>query len=282
MGEHTVGELVACLRHLGLAPGDAVLVHGSLRGVGRVAGGGAGVLEALRRAVGASARASRADTHGTVVVPAFTPGNSDSSAAFRTATAGMTPARVAAYRAAMPAFDPDRTPAHPGMGALSELVRNAPDGRRSAHPQTSFAAVGRLADAVTLGHDPTCHLGERSPLRRLYDLGGAHVLLLGTGFPVFSAFHLAEYRVPDPPSRIYRCVVPGPNGGPVWWSYTDVVLDDSDFGALGAAYAAACPPRAGRVGAADALLVPLVPAVDFAVGWLAAHRSGSSRPPGAK
>ncbi|MFH9339679.1 AAC(3) family N-acetyltransferase, partial [Streptomyces globisporus] len=122
----------AALTALGVRPGDVLLVHASLRSLGAVAGGARGVLDAVRRAVGPA---------GTVVVPAFTPENSDTSPHYRERVRGLDAGAVDAVRAAMPAYDPALTPA-PSMGALAETVRTTAGAERSAHPQTSFAALG--------------------------------------------------------------------------------------------------------------------------------------------
>ncbi|MFJ9623039.1 aminoglycoside N(3)-acetyltransferase [Streptomyces sp. NPDC101181] len=255
------------LTALGVRPGEVLLVHASLRAVGPVRGGAHGVLDAVRRAVGPT---------GTVVVPAFTPENSDTSPHYRERVRGLDAAARAAVRAAMPPFDPALTPA-PSTGALAEAVRTAPGARRSTHPQTSFAALGPGAGALLAGHRADCHLGEESPLARLYE-ADARILLLGTGYATCTAFHLGEYRMPRPPRRAYRCVV-APRGVRQWWEYEDVALDDGDFAALGAAFEAAAAEeevRTARLGAATCRLVGLRSAVDFATGWLTEHR----RPPG--
>ncbi|WTW94309.1 AAC(3) family N-acetyltransferase [Streptomycetaceae bacterium NBC_01309] len=262
---HDVARITDQLRALGLAEGDTVLVHSSLRRVGAVEGGAEGVLDALRRGVG--------HEQGTVVVPAFTPETADTSDVYRKATAGMTAGEVAAYRAAMPAFDAATTPASPEVGVLAEVVRRSPGSRRSAHPMASFAALGRRAAETTRHHDPTCQFGERSPLARLHATPQAKILLLGTGFSAATAFHLAAYRTPGARQRIYRCVVPGPDGHAVWWSHSDLVLDDRDFAEIGADYCAAAAtssetPRSGTVGSGPATVVPLAAAVDFAAAWL--------------
>lgn len=250
------------LRALGVRAGAVVLVHASLRRVGAAP---EVVLGALLDVLG---------PEGTLVVPAFTAGNSDTSPAYRERVRGMTERQVAAQRDDMPPFEADRTPSQ-GMGRLAEAVRCHGEAVRSAHPQTSFAAVGARARELMAGHDEECHLGERSPLARLYG-AGAQVLLLGVGYEVCSAFHLAEYRVEEPPHREYSCVVRRA-GERRWISYKDVALDDGDFGALGAAFQADGdtrhePVRQGPVGAAHARLFPLAGAVDFATGWLARNR----------
>ncbi|MFF2731181.1 aminoglycoside N(3)-acetyltransferase [Streptomyces sp. NPDC058008] len=258
------GERAAVqLRELGVRRGGVLLVHASMRAVG---GGTGDMVHALLRALG---------PEGTLVVPAFTPENSDTSRAYLDRVRGLGARDRAAVRAAMPAFDPAVSPA-PTAGVLAETVRLAPGALRSGHPQTSFAALGPAAGRLLAGHRRDCHLGEESPLARLYE-AGAQVLLLGTGFGSCTAFHLAEYRRPDPPRRRYRCVV-GSEDGPRWWEYEDIALDDGDFSPLGDDFVRTRPGAvaAGRVGAAHSRLFPLRTAVDFAVGWFEDHRPGGA------
>ncbi|MFI1226394.1 MULTISPECIES: aminoglycoside N(3)-acetyltransferase [unclassified Streptomyces] len=253
----------AALTALGVRPGEVLLVHASLRSVGPVADGARGVLGALRRAVGPA---------GTVVVPSFTPENSDTSPHFRERVRDLDAGAVDAVRASMEPYDPALTPA-PSMGALAESVRTAAGAGRSAHPQTSFAALGPGAARLLAGHRADCHLGEDSPLARLYE-ADARILLLGTDWATCTAFHLGEYRMPGPPRRSYRCVVAA-RGVRRWWEYEDVALDDGDFAALGAAFESAAAEgdvRRGSLGAADCRLVRMRAAVDFATGWLTEHR----------
>ncbi|MGW0792476.1 aminoglycoside N(3)-acetyltransferase [Streptomyces sp. NPDC002911] len=255
-GERAAAQLYA----LGVRQGGVVLVHASMRSVG---GDAESMAAALRRALGPA---------GTLVVPAFTPENSDTSRSYLDRVRGLSAEARAAVRAAMPAFDPAVSPA-PTMGALAETVRRAPGALRSAHPQTSFAALGPAAGKLLAGHHQDCHLGEDSPLARLYE-ADAQVLLLGTGFGSCTAFHLAEYRRPAPPRRLYRCVVALEGGGGRWWEYEDITLDDSDFAALGndMVRARAEAVGTGSVGAARSHLFPLRAAVDFAVDWLGDRR----------
>lgn len=258
------GERAAVqLSELGVARGGTLLVHASMRAVGAVEGGTGTLVGALRQALGPD---------GTLVVPAFTPENSDTSPAFRRSVQGLDEEARAAVRAAMPPFDRATTPA-PSVGRLAEAVRLAPGAARSGHPQTSFAALGPAADALTARHGADCHFGEDSPLAALYERD-AQILLLGTEFDTCTAFHLAEYRVARPPRRRYRCVVTT-GGRRGWWEYEDVDLDDSDFGALGRDFEESDRTgavRTGLVGAARSRLVRLTAAVDFAAGWFAEHR----------
>ncbi|WP_326696363.1 AAC(3) family N-acetyltransferase [Streptomyces sp. NBC_01754] len=256
---------VAQLSELGVERGGVLLVHASLRAAGV---GPEAMAEALREALGPD---------GTLVVPAFTMENSDTSRHYLDRVRGLDEAARAAVRAAMPPFDRARSPAL-AMGRLAETVRLTPGALRSDHPQTSFAAIGPAAGTLLAGHRPDCHLGEASPLARLYE-ADARILLLGTGYESCTAFHLAEYRLPSPPLRHYRCVV-ARAGRRQWWEYEDVELDDGDFAALGQDLERADVSgavRGGRVASAPGRLLRLRTAVDFATVWLRRHRLPVSR-----
>lgn len=250
------------LRRLGLAAGDLVLVHSSLSRLGFVVGGAVTVVRALLDVLG---------PEGTLVVPSFTADNSDPSRWALTRGHGVPQEWWPLLRDSLPAFDPAVTPAT-GVGVVAEAVRTWPGALRSTHPQTSFAAIGASASDVVGRHERTCHLGPESPLGLLAKLGG-RVLLLGVGFERCTAFHLAEYLVPDPPQRDYECVV-ADGGQRRWFRYRDVLLDDRDFGRLGADLEATSTGIVHRGGVGDGvgLLLGLGQAVDFGREWLTAHR----------
>jgi len=265
-GEPARERLAADLRSLGLRPGQDLLIHCSLRQVGPVDSGAATLLGAIQDVAGPAA---------TLVVPAQTAWNSLTSRAFRAATAGLDPDGYARYVAAMPGFDPANTPSA-GMGAFAEYVRTRPEARRSTHPQSSFAALGPSAAAAMAVHDLDCHLGERSPLRWLYDAGAA-ILLIGVGYSACTGFHLAEYRLSHVvPTMEYHCFsVSG--GTRTAHQFADINMDDSDFELIGAALDSASwpdpiAPRHGHVGMAASTLLPMSTAVDFARSWMEEHR----------
>jgi aminoglycoside 3-N-acetyltransferase len=253
----TCQELAADLAALGVRPGRDLLVHASMRRLGPITGGAAATLLALRAASG---------PHATLVAPTQTAGNSLSSRAFLRAIAGLDQAGRAAYIAAMPGFDRSTTPSA-AMGALAEHLRTRPGAIRSAHPQTSFAALGPRAAECTAGHLLDCHLGERSPLGWLYRADAA-VLLLGVGYAACTAFHLAEYRLPGPAQQqVYRCFTATEGERRKEQAFTDIVLDDSDFEEIGAEMDREPFMRASRVGRASCRLFPVRDAVDFALDW---------------
>ncbi|MFE4859543.1 aminoglycoside N(3)-acetyltransferase [Streptomyces sp. NPDC056670] len=254
-GKHTVGDLGGQLRALGVREGGILLVHASLRDTGLRS---AVLLDALRTVLG---------PEGTLVVPAFTPENSDTSPA-HLALVRDAPDPVA-FRAAMPPFDPDHTPS-PGTGRLAERVRTTGGAVRSDHPQTSFAALGARAAELMKGHALDCHFGPESPLAKLV-AADAQVLLVNVGFAVCSAFHHAEYLVPAAPTRSYRAVIRDEAGTAMWFEYQDAALDDSDFARIGADFPAAHVCH-GPLGRRTARLFPIGVAVEHAVAWMVRHR----------
>jgi aminoglycoside 3-N-acetyltransferase len=249
---------------LGLHEGMVLLVHCSLRGIGVVDGGADAVRDALLEALGEA---------GTLVVPTQTRSKSTSSREVRQSVRRLSPRKRERFLDTVPGFDPARTPSE-GMGALAESVRTHPRAARSAHPTTSFAAIGRQAAELTASHPYDSVLGERSPLGWMHR-AGAHVLLLGVGFDKCTAFHLGE-DTSVAPERSYWFKV-----GESWTNVRGARnYDDSDFGALGDLFRSVHSDylRTGFVGAAAGTLFPLALAADFAAKRLPGLRDPASLP----
>ncbi|KQV24132.1 MULTISPECIES: aminoglycoside N(3)-acetyltransferase [unclassified Kitasatospora] len=249
-----IDELERDLRSLGITPGETLLVQSSLRAVGPIEGGPATLLAALRHVLG---------PEGTVVAYTATPENSNTSRLSLAPTDGMTDQQKQAYWDSRPPFDPDTTPTSRILGHFSEVLRQTPGARRSHHPQTSFAAIGRRAAELTDAHPLESHLGESSPIGRLY-AARARALLIGVPVWCCTALHLAEYRQPDPPIQTYSCVLP--NGR--WQSFDAVHLRDEHFEPMTGVLSEMPSLHRGRLGAADCFVMDIADGVDVADKFL--------------
>ncbi len=184
---HTPRDLAADLARLGVRPGQAIMVHASLRAIGEVAGGARGVIEALDLAVG---------PYGGVMM--VLGAQDDWSWVNRRAEAD----RPALLADAEP-FDAMTTPPDPDVGYLAEAFRTHPGTLVTDHPEGRFAARGGLAAALLKDPPWDDYYGPGSPLEHLCELDGA-VLRLGADPDTVTLLHYAEYLAPVPDKR---CVV---------------------------------------------------------------------------
>ncbi len=256
----TRDRLVQDLRGLGVRSGSTLLVHCSLSSLGSVPGGEQTVALALRDVLGAA---------GNVVVPTQSWQLCDPSYLQLEPEASWE-----TVRQSLPAYDPDWTPTRT-MGLLADAIRTHPAAVRSSHPHRSFAAWGPNAEGLVANHELEDPVGEGSPLAALY-AADAEILLLGVGYDKCTALHLAEARSGLPSARVS-------NGAPVlvqgqrrWIEFTEPVVDDSDFEAVGLAFANEMSHVVtGTVGEATARLMRMRALVDFARGWMRQHRAAS-------
>lgn len=171
MGEpFGVQEIATQLEALGVRPGGVLLVHTSFRQVRPVVGGPAGLIDALRKAVGPG---------GTLVMPTMTDGES--------------------------VFDPRSTPTE-SMGITAETFWRQEGVMRSTHPGGSFAAAGPLAERICAPQPLAPPHGVESPPGRVRDLDG-QVLLLGVTHGESTMLHVAEDIAKVPYSVEHPCVV---------------------------------------------------------------------------
>lgn len=258
----TIDALVADLRALGVADGDTVMVHASLRALGPVEQGAAGVVEALGRAVG---------PEGTVLMVL---GAADAWAWVNDRPVSERPGLLAD---AVP-FDAAVTPAEADVGVLAEVLRTTPGTLVSDHPEGRFAARGRRAAELTVDVPWDDYYGPGSPLQRLVD-GGGSVLRLGADPDTVTLTHYAEALVDLPEKvRVRRARRVVGRDEVVWvetWDDSDGIADwdgEGDyFPPLLADYLATGRARVGPVGAAAAELLDAADYVAFAVDWLARH-----------
>lgn len=150
----TKEDIKTGLRELGLAAGDTIVVHSSLKSFGEVEGGADAVVDAILEVIG---------NQGTLAVPTFNfePG----------------------------VFDHENTPSI--VGKITETVRARPNAIRSNHPTHSVTAIGRLAEAITEDHEKVNPFGRGSALHKALQIG-AKILQLGVTHTSNSTIHVAE------------------------------------------------------------------------------------------
>lgn len=226
------------LSRVGLARGDAVFFHSSLKSLGRVLGDADAVVDAFLDVVG---------PEGLVIVPTFS-------------------WTFAHGELARHAFDPRETPSRVGM--ITDTLWRRPNAFRSAHPTHSIAAIGKRAEELVAGHDKTSTFGRDGPYRRYVDWG-AKVLFLGVTMRTNTTLHAIEDWLEMPYLQVEKAVVKGPDGNPRIVEVTRSPSGDRDFYRNGSKVERLLEGtqiiRRGKVGAADALWMPSQEMVDVVV-----------------
>jgi len=252
-------QLMGDLRTMGIETGDVVMVHCRMSALGWIPGGEQTVCEAIREVVGAA---------GTIVMPSQSWQLCDP--AFLN-DPELPEASWDQIRGSLPAFDKAVTPTRT-MGAVAELFRTLPGTLRSDHPHRSVSASGPHAAGIVAHHALSSPMGQTSPFGALYDLS-AKILLLGVGYDKCTAIHLAEDRGDYPGKlKVNNGAVVMVDGTRAWASWRELAVSAEDFQAVGAEFAATGLDRVGRVGNAEARVVPIRELVDFATEWFTTHR----------
>ena len=256
----TAAELTHDLARLGIAWGDAVMIHAACRSIGPVLGGPDAVIGALSDAVGPA---------GTLMAYL------DWEAAWEDLV-GKDGRTLPEWRPHVLPFDPARTRAARQNGAFPELLRTTPGTRRSGNPGASVTALGAKAEWLTADHPLDYGYGPGTPLARLVEAKGK-VLMLGAPLDTMTLLHHAEHLARLPGKRVIRVEVPfATPQGTVWrmieefdTSHPCVAgLPENFIERIVTDYLATGAGRQGKVGAADSVLVEAADIVPFAVAWM--------------
>jgi aminoglycoside 3-N-acetyltransferase len=256
---HTRSDLAAQMRSLGLARGDTVMVHASLRALGSVAGGPDEVHLAIKDVI---------TTDGTLLMYASCPEYVD-----EIGRGNLTADQEAEIREKLPAFDPYTARSSRDNGALVELLRTYPGSRVNAHV-ARFVVWGGATDYLLSPQPWDFAFGQGSLLERFVVLDGK-ILLLGSDHDAVTFLHYAEHVGDFPGKRIARLEVPVlENGARVWrpMAEYDTATEgvhanwpDRFFAVITDAYLRSTNNEGGLVGSAPSHLMRARGLLDFAL-----------------
>jgi aminoglycoside 3-N-acetyltransferase len=266
---HSRASLTSDFRRLGVAAGDVVMLHASVRAVAEVAGGPVQILLALDDAVGQA---------GSVLMYASCPQYYD-----EIGRGNLSPEQETELRRTLPAFDPLTAPCARDNGALVEFFRTLPGTKVSTHV-TRFVARGPHADHL-LSHVPwDFTYGANSTLARFNALEGK-ILLLGSDHDQVTFLHHAEHIVNVPGRNVATFEVPCDDGaGGVVWRHMKE-FDTADlahpawpedlFRQIVDGYLSSTSNRGGKVGDAQSYLMDASGLLEHAVSVMTtlAHAS---------
>jgi aminoglycoside 3-N-acetyltransferase len=185
-------ELADGFRRLGVAAGDVVMVHASVRAVGEVAGGPDQIHLALKDAL---------TDAGTLMMYASCPAYYD-----EVGRGNLTIDQERELLEKLPPFDALTARSARDNGALVELLRTFPGSKVNDHV-ARFVVWGRHADHLIAKQPWNYAFGVDSALDRFQQLGGK-ILLLGCDHDTVTFLHYAEHIADIPNKRIARYKVP--------------------------------------------------------------------------
>lgn len=252
----THSQLVNDLRRLGVAPGETVMLNGSVKAVGPVVGGPNVIIQAILDTVG---------TEGTLMMYAGWQDIPDFVGELPPSTRQM-------YYDEHPPFDPLTARAVRDHSILAQFLCFWPGAHRSLNPEASIVAVGAHADHITRDHALNYGYGDGSPLERLVKLRGS-ALMLGAPLNTITLLHYVENRARIAHKNVVRYQCPIQNNGRTVW----VDIEDFDTGTehadytldgIALSYLAAGRGRKGYVGNAESYLFDAADLADYAVIWL--------------
>jgi aminoglycoside 3-N-acetyltransferase len=189
---HTRDKLVGQLKNLGVAAGDLVMVHASLRAIGKVVGGPDEVHLAIKDAI---------TPDGTLLMYTSCARHYD-----EVGRGNLTPFEEREVLENLPAFDALTTRSAYDNGALVELFRTWPGSRVNDHV-ARFVAWGKHTDILFSEQPWDFAFGHGSALERFTELDGK-ILLLGSDHDNVTYLHYPEHIADFENKRIARFKVP--------------------------------------------------------------------------
>jgi len=245
---------------LGVAPGDTLMLHAAVGSIGWIVGGPDQILLGLLDVLGEG---------GTLMMYVGWDGSPYD------VTCGM-PELPPQLAAAWPAYDPKTSRAVRDWGVLAEYIRTLPGAHRSAHPDSSFVAIGRDAEALVADHPLQYGMGAGSPLAKLCEAEGK-VLLAGSPLSNVTLLHHAEHLADVPTKEIVTYWQPLLEDGQAKWVQIEEVSTEGClpwrggtdlFEAIVSEYIQEGRGSIGRIGAATSYLFAAADLDRFAIDWI--------------
>lgn len=198
---YSIEKLANDFRKLGIAAGDTVMLHASVRAVGEVAGGPDSIHLALKSAL---------TPEGTLMMYASCPRFYD-----EVGRGNLTMEQERELREKLPAFDPLTARSDRDNGILVEFLRTFP-GSHVNHHVARFVCWGKQTEYLLASQPWNYAFGADSALERFLWLDGK-IVLLGSDHDAVTFLHYVEHIVDIPGKRVARYQVPVmENGCRVW------------------------------------------------------------------
>jgi aminoglycoside 3-N-acetyltransferase len=252
----THSQLVKDLKALGVAPGQIVMVHASVKAIGRIIGGPNVVVAALLEAL--TPAGTLMMYVGWEDIPDF--------------VSDLAPEIQQLYYEEHPPFDPRIARAVRDHGILAEIVRGWPGAQRSLNPEASMVAIGAQAHWLTQDHPLDYGYGAGSPLAKLVEAHG-QILMLGAPLDTLTLLHYAENRAHMRAKRTihYTCPILR-EGSRVWVEVEDYDTGEPhatySFEEIARAYLATGKGHQGTIGDAPTYRFDAANLSAFAIAWL--------------
>jgi aminoglycoside 3-N-acetyltransferase len=190
---NTKDNLITQLKNLGLKSSDTVMLHASMRAIGKILGGPDQIHQAIMETI---------LPEGTLMMYV------GCEPEYEVVGRGkLSSSEETLFLKESPAFDPNSARARRDYGILAEFFRSWPGVRCSENPGARIAALGGKADWIVSKHPLNYGYGPESPLAKLYEIDGK-ILLLGSDLDQITLFHYAEHMTPINEKRKKRFKVP--------------------------------------------------------------------------
>lgn len=188
----TLSELKKHFEHIGISKNDSIMLHASVRSIGKTLIGGPDIIiQALKEQVG---------PEGTLMMYV---GWEDAPYHL----SEWTPEKQEATLLELPAFDINSSHADRDHGVLAEFLRTTIGSVRSTNPGASCVALGKNAKKMLENHPLNYGYSVGSPLHHLCELKGK-VLVLGSPLAHITLYHYSESLCKIPDKRIVKWKCP--------------------------------------------------------------------------